>query len=186
MRNKIKTNPKLPPSPQVQFHSFISDPCTSSLLSGAGGQGMGDALVHSYHFVSAALSSSVSSPFSSVASLQWDTVLHKVLQNTNTRTFPWAAVLQECLQHGFFPKEYSPAGTDCSCVCAAQATVLPKACSCMDFSPQAAAPAGSLFCGLCAGCSFFRSISTCPGMGSSVGCRRISSAWKHLLPFLLL
>lgn len=42
---------------------------------------MGDALVHSYHFVSAALSSSQCSSCSNVASLQWGTVLHQVLQN---------------------------------------------------------------------------------------------------------
>lgn len=48
----------------------------------------------------------------------------KTLWSTNTRSFPWTAVLQELLQCGFFPKASSPAGTDCSCGCS---TVLPKA-----------------------------------------------------------
>jgi len=74
------------------------------------------AVVSSSHVVSAAPSSSGAEiltlcPCSSVRSLSWETVLHKLLQ---CESFPWAAPLHKLPQHGSLPTGCSPSGTGCS------------------------------------------------------------------------
>jgi len=52
-------------------------------------------------------------PCSSVRSLSWETVLHRLLQH---ESFPWAAALHELPQCGSLPTGCSPSGTGCSSV----------------------------------------------------------------------
>jgi len=73
------------------------------------------AVVSSSPVVSAAPSSSGRGlltlfPCSSVRSLSWETVLHKLLQG---ESFPQAAALHELPQYGSLPTGYSPSGTGC-------------------------------------------------------------------------
>lgn len=168
MRNKITTKPSVP-QPSL-FHSFISTSCTSPLCVGAGaGNG-----ACSSSFTSLCLCCSfllTVFPRSRVGSLLWGAVLHKVLQNTLEHIHKVLAM--DCGSSSIVPAWVLPERTQ-SCrsrlLQRGCPTGLPKACSCMDFSPQAAAPARTFFCGLCTGCSFFQSMSTCPGMGFSMGC----------------
>lgn len=138
---------------------------------------MGDALVHSYHFVCCSFLLTVF-PHSNVASLQWGTVLHKVLQNTlehkyqvlpmdcsSSRIAPlwvlpksiWSCrnrLLLWVPQRPLFCPKPSPAWTSLH-----RLQLLPEACS---VGPvQAAASLRA---------------STSPGMGLSMGCGAFSNS----------
>jgi len=128
--------------------------------------------VNSSHVVSAAASSSAGGlltlfPCSSVGSLPWDTVLHKLLQHGS---LPRGAVLQKqvaptWVSHEVVSSASKPAPTWAPLSMGAQ--VLPQACSSV-------------------GCPQVHSIlqaSTCSSMGSSPGCRWISAPpWTSSLP----
>jgi len=102
---KIQILKHLPPTPP-----FFPD-STSLLISlpppPERHRGMGNGVVvSSSHIVSAAPSSSGGGllrlfPCSSVRSLSWETVLHKLLQH---ESFPWAAALHELPLRGSFPQ----------------------------------------------------------------------------------
>jgi len=98
--------PFFPGSTSLPFLYFLPPPAEQRR-----GTGM-EVAVSSSHLVSAAPSSSRGElitlfPCSTVKSLSWETILHKLLQH---ESFPWAAALHELLQ-GF-----SPSGTGCSSV----------------------------------------------------------------------
>ncbi|KAM9590949.1 uncharacterized protein ACIBXB_005997 [Morphnus guianensis] len=135
--------------------------------------------VSSSHVISAASSSSGARlitlfPCSSVGSLPWETVLHKLLQRGS---FPRAAVLHELLQHGSLPQRavlqehtapaWVPHGVTSPARKPAPAWAplstdpqfLPEACSSVGF------PRGH---------SLLQE-PTCSSVGSSLGCRWISA-----------
>jgi len=104
MRNKTRSSNTIPPhlsSSQAQLHSHFSTSCPPS---GTKGRGM-QVVVSSSYTVSAAPSSSGGGlltlfPCSSLRSLSWETVLHKLLHHESS---PQAAALHELPQRGSLP-----------------------------------------------------------------------------------
>jgi len=121
-------------------------------------------VVSSSHIVSAAPSSSWGGlltlcPCSSVRSLSWETVLHKLLQR---ESFPWGAVLQEQAAPAWVP-----------CTVTSPASKPAPAWAPLSTGPQVLAGACSTT-GFPQGYSLLRA-PTCSGVGFSMGCRWISA-----------
>lgn len=134
MRNKIKTNPTFPQPSLLPRFNFIASFLTLVLSRSPVVQGNREwGMLWFIHItLSAALSCSQSFPtpmWPPCSGVQSFTKCSKTLWSTNTRSFPWTAVLQELLHCGFFPKASDPAGTGCSCGfprghCSAQSLLL--------------------------------------------------------------
>jgi len=100
LKHLLPTPPFFPGSTSIP----VSLPLPPKCPRGTGNVGV---MVSSSHIVSAAPSSSGGGlltlfPCSSVRSLSWETVLHKLLQH---EFFPWAAALHELLQCASFPQD---------------------------------------------------------------------------------